>query len=66
MARVKEIHVEATYLKSLPNYENVRIGASATLVVEEKDRVNEVYQKAWDMVGREIAGQIEEFGGKKK
>ncbi|WP_145052645.1 hypothetical protein [Paenibacillus xylanexedens] len=66
MARVKEVHVEATYLKSLPNYENIRVGAAATLVIEEGDSVPEVYKKAWDMVGREVAGQIAEFGGKKK
>ncbi|WP_426455407.1 hypothetical protein ACP26L_36025 (plasmid) [Paenibacillus sp. S-38] len=65
MAKVKEIHVECTYLKSLPNYENVKVGASATLIIEEGDKINQIYDKAWDMVGAEIASQLAQFGGKK-
>ncbi|SNS23745.1 hypothetical protein SAMN05446037_1006159 [Anaerovirgula multivorans] len=61
MAKIKEVSVEVAYLKSLPNYENVRLTAGAVVNVEEGDKTQDVYGRAWDMAGREIENQLELF-----
>lgn len=62
MAKVTQINVEVTYLKSLPNYENVRVTAGATLDLQDGENVRETYEKAWDMIGQEVADQLGNFG----
>lgn len=61
MAKVKSIYVECTFTKSLPNYENIKPTAGVTIELEEGDKVQDVYSKAWDMVGQEIMGQVAQF-----
>lgn len=61
MAKVTKVNVEVNYLKSLPNYENVRFTAGAELVVEDKDELNKVYEEAWDIVGVQIEEQLTLF-----
>lgn len=61
MAKVKEISVECSYLKSLPNYENVRLTAGVVLTVEKGDDSTDVYNKAWDTVGEQIEEQLKLF-----
>ena len=61
MAKVKKINVEVSYLKSLPNYENVRFTAGAELIVEKEDDLNKTYQEAWDIVGEQIEKQLTLF-----
>ena len=61
MPKVKEVSVEVSYLKSLPNYENVRFNAGAVVTMGEGDSTDRVYKRAWDMVGDEIEKQIALF-----
>lgn len=66
MAKVKEVAVRASYLKSLPNYENIRVEAEAVVTIEEGDSVKDTYDKAWDMVGQQITEQLALFSDVKK
>lgn len=66
MAKTKEIYVEANYLKSLPNYENVRVTAGVKMTVEDGDNVKKVYDQAWDTVGEQINEQLAHFQEDKK
>lgn len=66
MAKVKEITVEVSYLKALPNYENIRVTAGMAVTLEDGDNPSETYAKAWDMVGNEISEQLKEFSPKKR
>lgn len=61
MARVNKINVEVVYLKSLPNYENVRFTAGAELIVDKEDNLDKAYHSAWNMVGEQIEEQLTLF-----
>lgn len=65
MAKVKEISVGAQYLKSLPNFENIRFEASVSMTVEDGESEKEVYNKAWGIVGEQINNQLKLFEEKK-
>lgn len=66
MAKDVEIYVEASYLKSLPNYENIRVTAGLKTVLEDGDDLEKTYEEAWDKVGREITNQLKHFSEEKK
>ena len=61
MAKVTKINVECSYLKSLPNYENIRFTAGVEMEVGQNDTLNSVYESAWGVVGDEIAKQLTLF-----
>jgi hypothetical protein len=61
MATVKEVRVDCSFLKNLPNYQNVRVTAGATLELQKGDNVQDVYEKAWDMIGQEVQSQLKLF-----
>lgn len=60
MAKITKINVECSYLKSLPNYENIRFtaGVEMEVGVEEPE---DVYKEAWDIVGNQIEKQLTLF-----
>lgn len=66
MAKVKEIYVEASFLKSLPNYQNFRPTAGVLMTVEDGEDVKDVYRQAWDIVGDQIMQQLKLFEEDKK
>jgi hypothetical protein len=66
MAKVTEVRVDVTYTKSLPNYENVKPSAGLSIQLEPGDNAKDVFAKAWDMCGAEIASQIALFQGQPK
>lgn len=61
MAKITKVNVECSYLKSLPNYENIRFTAGVEMELNENDNYGEVYKKAWDIVGDEIEKQLSLF-----
>jgi hypothetical protein len=61
MARITKVNVECSYLKALPNYENVRLTAGVELELSENDNYKKVYNQAWDIVGNEIEKQLALF-----
>jgi hypothetical protein len=64
--KIKEINVEVSYLKALPNYSNVRFVSGCTATLKDGDNEQECYQKLWDMCGDEINKQLSEFDSKNK
>ena len=61
MAKVTKINVEVSYLKSLPNYENIRFTAGAELELNDNDDYKNVYEEGWEIVGDEIEKQLSLF-----
>lgn len=61
MAQVKEISVGVSFLKSLPNYQNIRFEASAVYTLEAGEDPKKVYKQAWDTVGDQIEEQVKLF-----
>lgn len=61
MAKVTKINVECSYLKSLPNYENIRFTAGVEMEIAQNDTLDSVYESAWGIVGDEIEKQLSLF-----
>lgn len=59
--KITKVNVEVSYLKALPNYENVRITAGAEVMVEEGENYKEVYESAWKIAGNEVGEQLKLF-----
>lgn len=57
----KEITVNYTYLKSLPNYENVRVEAGVTITVEPGQDVDELYSNAYDSMKKQVKKGLNKF-----
>jgi hypothetical protein len=66
LAKVSSIRVEVNFCKNLGNYESLKLGAAAELILEDKDKVATVFKQAYDMCSNEIMLQIEEFEGNVK
>jgi hypothetical protein len=61
VAKVKEIYVEASFTKNLGNYQNFRPTAGVTITLEDGDTIEDVYKKAWDLVGEQVEEQLKLF-----
>ncbi|GEM_PF-1684625 len=61
MAVITKINVECSYLKSLPNFENIRFTAGVEIDVKPGEDAKDVYDKGWDIVGEEIEKQLALF-----
>ena len=61
MAKIKEIYVEMSVTKNLGNFQNFKPTCGMTVIVDETDKVSEVWSKAWDKIANEIAGQLNDF-----
>lgn len=66
MAQIKEVSVGVSFLKSLPNYQNIRFDASTTLTLTEGDNPKKIYEQAWEIVGDEVSKQVSLFEEDKK
>lgn len=66
MPQVKEVYVEATFTKSLPNYQNYKPTAGVLLVPNPDETAEEVFKFGWDMVHGQIAEQLKAFDEKDK
>ena len=66
MAKVKEIRVEVNYTKNLGNFESLKLGASAEIILEEGDKPKDVYSKGYDMCSTEIMEQLTDFENSRK
>lgn len=61
MPKINKINVEVNYLKSLPNYENVRFTAGAEVIVPDSVQYQEAYNTGWNIVGKQIEEQLDLF-----
>lgn len=60
---VKEITVGYTYTKNLGNYENVKVDASVTISVEPGEDVDELYDKAYDTMKKQVKNGLSKAKG---
>lgn len=64
MPKVTEVYVEATFTKSLPNYQNYKPSAGVRMTPSEDETVEEVFKYGWDTVHNQIAEQLKAFDEK--
>ena len=58
MARAKELTVTASFTRNLGNYNSCRFEAGVTMSLDNDDKIEDVYAKAWDIVGEEVSKQV--------
>jgi len=58
---VKEITVNYTYLKKLPDFENIRVEAGITITVEPGQDVDELYSKAYTSMKKQVKNGLNKF-----
>lgn len=61
MPKVTEVYVEATFTKSLPNYQNYKPTAGVRMVPAKGETTEEVFSFGWGLVHDEIAEQLKAF-----
>lgn len=59
----KEITVSYTYLKKLPDYENIRVEAGVTITVEPGQDPDELYTKAYKSMKKQVKKGLQEYQG---
>lgn len=59
----KEITVGYTYTKDLGNYENVKVDAAVTISVEPGQSVDELYEKAYESMKKQVRNGLNKFKG---
>lgn len=57
----KEITVGYTYTKNLGNFENVKVDAAVTITVEPGQDINELYDKAYDSMKKQVKHGLNKF-----
>ncbi len=57
----KEIKVGYTYTKNLGNYENVKVDADVTITVEPGEDLDELYDKAYDSMKKQVKNGLKKF-----
>lgn len=57
----KEITVGYTYTKNLGNFENVKVDASVTISVEPGENVDELYDRAYESMKKQIKNGLNKF-----
>lgn len=57
----KEITVNYTYLKKLPDFENIRVEAGVTITVEPGQDIDELYNKAYDSMKRQVKNGLNKY-----
>lgn len=58
MAKVKEITIGVHYTHALPNYENLKLNVSETIVIEDSDDVEKVKKETFAKLKQDIKDQI--------
>lgn len=66
MAKVKEIYVEAKFVKNLGNYQSFAPIAGVTMTLDDKDDVKKVFEQGWELVGDQVAEQLKLFEEEQK
>ena len=59
---VEEITVGYTYTKNLGNFENVKVDASVTISVMPGQDVDELYDKAYASMKKQVKNGLDKFG----
>lgn len=57
----EEITVGYTYTKNLGNFENVKVDASVTISVMPGQNVDELYDKAYDSMKKQVKNGLNRF-----
>lgn len=57
----KEISVGYTYTKNLGNFENVKVDAAVTITVEPGQNLDELYEKAYDSMKKQVKNGLNKF-----
>lgn len=57
----KEITVNYTYLKKLPDFENIRVEAGVTITVEPGQDVDELYDKAYESMKKQVKNGLNKY-----
>lgn len=58
---VKEITVGFTYTKNLGNFENVKVDAAVTISVEPGQDTDELYNKAYESMKKQVKNGLNKF-----
>lgn len=58
---VKKITVSYSYLKKLPDFENIRVDAGVTITVAPGQEVDELYDKAYDSMKKQVKNGLNKF-----
>lgn len=58
---VKEITVNYTYLKKLPDFENIRVEAGITITVEPDQDVDELFSKAYASMKKQVKNGLNKY-----
>ncbi|OUM85671.1 MAG: hypothetical protein BAA01_09380 [Bacillus thermozeamaize] len=61
--QTKEISVGFMYTKNLGNYQSLKVDAGVVMTVEDGDDIEEVYQKAWETVKKQVKRGLESANG---
>lgn len=64
MPKVTEVYVEATFTKSLPNYQNYKPTAGVRMTPSKDESTDEVFAYGWGIVHDQIAEQLKAFDDK--
>lgn len=59
----KEITVGYTYTKNLGNFENVKVDAAVTITVEPSQNVDELYEKVYESMKKQVKNGLNKFRG---
>jgi len=57
----KEITVNYTYLKKLPDFENIRVEAGITITVEPGQDVDELFSKAYASMKKQVKNGLNKY-----
>ncbi|SPT95586.1 Uncharacterised protein [Lysinibacillus capsici] len=57
----KEITVNYTYLKKLPDFENIRVEAGITITVEPGQDVDELFNKAYASMKKQVKNGLNKY-----
>ena len=58
MAKVKNINVSFSFKRNMDNYQSMYSSASIDIELDEGDKVNEEYNKAWEIVKAQVKEQL--------
>jgi hypothetical protein len=61
MPKVKEITVTSKRTVGLPGYSSISKDASITVTIEDGDKIEEVYKKAWEYVNEQVKKQLIDY-----
>ena len=65
MAKVKGLNVSFSYKRNMDNYESMYGQANIEVELDDTDKVEEEYEKAWEIVREQVKEQLFQNKGDK-